>query len=86
MGLLAFLILGLIAGVLARTLLPDGGGGLLSDIVLGIVGAFLGGWIFNQFGQAGATGLNLYSILVSLVGAIIVLAIARAFMRTRTVT
>jgi uncharacterized membrane protein YeaQ/YmgE (transglycosylase-associated protein family) len=86
MGLLAFLILGLIAGVLARTLLPDGGGGFLSDIVLGIVGAFLGGWIFNQFGQAGATGLNLYSILVSLVGAIIVLGIARAFMRTRTVT
>jgi uncharacterized membrane protein YeaQ/YmgE (transglycosylase-associated protein family) len=85
MGLLTFLLLGLIAGVLARTLLPDGGGGLLSDIVLGIVGAFLGGWIFSQFGSAGVTGLNLYSILVALVGSIIVLAISRLFMRRRPV-
>jgi len=83
MDLLSFLIVGLIAGFLARVVVPDGTGGFLSDIVLGIVGAFLGGWIFRQFGAAGATGLNLYSIGVAFVGAIIVLLIARAFMRMR---
>lgn len=55
--------------------------GLLTNIVVGIVGAVLGGWLFNQFGSAGVTGFNVYSLLVAVVGAIILLVIVRAFRR-----
>ena len=55
--------------------------GLLTNFVVGIVGAVLGGWLFNQFGSAGVTGFNVYSLLVAVVGAIILLVIVRAFRR-----
>ncbi len=75
MSILAWLLLGLIAGFIASKIVNRSGSGLLLDIVLGIVGAFVGGWLFNQFGNSGVSGFNLYSLLVATVGAIVVLAI-----------
>jgi len=75
MSILAWLLLGLIAGFIASKLVNRSGSGLLLDILLGIVGAFVGGWLFNQFGNSGVSGFNLYSLLVATVGAILVLAI-----------
>ena len=80
MGILAWIIVGIIAGFLAKAVVPgEGPGGILGDLIIGVVGALLGGWIFNAFGSAGATGLNLWSILVAFVGAVVLLLIIRAF-------
>jgi uncharacterized membrane protein YeaQ/YmgE (transglycosylase-associated protein family) len=76
MSLLAWIVMGFIAGLLATLIVPSRGGWLM-DIVLGIVGAAVGGFIFNAFGQPGVTGFNLYSVLVSVVGAVILLAVVR---------
>jgi uncharacterized membrane protein YeaQ/YmgE (transglycosylase-associated protein family) len=77
--ILAWLVVGLIAGFLAKYVVPgEGPGGIVGDIIIGIVGAFIGGWVFNRFGQGGVTGLNLPSILVAFVGAVILLFILRA--------
>jgi uncharacterized membrane protein YeaQ/YmgE (transglycosylase-associated protein family) len=68
----------LIAGFLAKYVVPgEGPGGVLGDLVVGVVGALLGGWIFGLFGHAGVTGINIYSIVVALVGAVVLLFIAR---------
>jgi uncharacterized membrane protein YeaQ/YmgE (transglycosylase-associated protein family) len=58
--------------------------GLLTNIIVGIIGAFVGGWIFNRFGSAGVTGFNIYSLLVAIAGAIVLLVIVRAFSRPAT--
>ncbi len=77
MDIIIWIVVGLIAGWLA-SLVMGGGFGLLGDLILGIVGALVGGFIFSLLGLGGAiTGLNLYSILVAFVGAVIVLWIAR---------
>ena len=70
MGILAWLILGLIAGFIGSKIVNKSGEGLILDIVLGIVGAIVGGYIFAFFGHSGVTGLNLYSMLVAVVGAL----------------
>jgi uncharacterized membrane protein YeaQ/YmgE (transglycosylase-associated protein family) len=75
MGIISWIILGLIAGFIASKLVNKTGEGLVMDIVLGIIGAMVGGFVFNFFGAAGVTGFNLYSTLVAVVGAVIVLAI-----------
>ena len=75
MSVVAWIVLGLIAGFIASKIVNKSGEGLITDILLGVVGAVVGGHLFNQFGQPGASGLNLYSILVAIVGAIIVLVI-----------
>ena len=62
----------------------EGPGGILGDLIVGIVGAIIGGWLFNSFGHMGATGINLYSILVAFIGAVILLFVLRLFTR-RTV-
>jgi len=54
------------------------GQGLFGDLFLGIIGAIIAGWAFNRFGHSGATGINLYSILVSAVGAIAILFVYHA--------
>jgi len=72
MGIISWLILGLIAGFIASKIVNKTGSGLIMDIVLGVVGAFVGGWIFSFFGHTGVTGLNLYSLFVALVGAVVV--------------
>jgi uncharacterized membrane protein YeaQ/YmgE (transglycosylase-associated protein family) len=75
MGWLAWLIVGAIAGWLASIVMKSSGQqGLLMDIVVGIVGAFIGGFLFNQFGAAGVSGFNIWSVFVAFVGAIVLLA------------
>lgn len=83
MSILAWLVVGLIAGFIGSKLVNKTGSGLLMDIVLGVVGAVVGGFVFNFFGASGATGINLYSILVAVVGAIIVLVLYHAIFRRR---
>ncbi len=85
MSIIAWLILGLIAGFIASKLVNNSGEGLLLDIVLGIVGAVVGGYLFTFFGAAPVTGLNIYSIVVSVVGAIVVLVVYHAIARPRTI-
>ena len=83
MSILAWLVLGLIAGFIASKLVNKSGEGVVLDIVLGIVGAIVGGWLFNTIGHAGVTGLNLYSMFVAVVGAVIVLVVYHALIRRR---
>jgi len=78
MSILAWIVLGLIAGFVASKIINKRGEGLLLDIILGIIGALVGGWLFHAFGAAGVTGLNLYSLLVAVVGAVVVLVIYHA--------
>jgi uncharacterized membrane protein YeaQ/YmgE (transglycosylase-associated protein family) len=81
MSFLAWIVLGLVAGFVASKLVNKTGEGMIRDILLGIVGAIVGGYLFQVFGMAGVTGLNLYSILVSVVGAVVFLFIYHAFVR-----
>jgi uncharacterized membrane protein YeaQ/YmgE (transglycosylase-associated protein family) len=83
MSILAWLVLGLIAGFIGSKIVNKSGEGVVLDIVLGIIGAFVGGWLFNTFGQAGVTGLNLYSMLVAVVGAVVVLVLYHTLFRRR---
>ena len=78
MGILSWIILGLIAGFIGSKLVNRTGQGMVLDIVLGIVGAVVGGFISNALGMGGVTGLNLYSLLIAVVGAIVVLYVYRA--------
>src|SRR5215813_2915401 len=73
MSFLSWLLLGLVAGFIGSKIVNRRGEGIVRDILLGIVGAFIGGFLFNVFGAAGVTGLNLYSLLVAVVGAVIFL-------------
>jgi uncharacterized membrane protein YeaQ/YmgE (transglycosylase-associated protein family) len=83
MSILAWLVVGLIGGFLASKVVNKTGSGMLMDIVLGVVGAMVGGFLFNQFGHSAPTGINIYSIFVAFVGAVIVLLIYHAVMRRR---
>jgi uncharacterized membrane protein YeaQ/YmgE (transglycosylase-associated protein family) len=83
MSILAWLVLGLISGFIASKIVNKSGEGVLLDIVLGIVGAIVGGWIFNTLGQTGVTGLNIYSMFVAVLGAVIVLVLYHAVFRRR---
>ena len=85
MSIIGWLILGLIAGFIASKLVNKTGSGVMLDIILGIVGAVVGGWLFSAFGGAGVTGFNIYSMIVSVIGAIIVLLIYHAVAGRRTV-
>jgi uncharacterized membrane protein YeaQ/YmgE (transglycosylase-associated protein family) len=75
MSIIGWIVLGLIAGFIASQIVNKSGEGLLMDIVLGVVGAVVGGWLFALFGAEGVSGLNLYSMLVAVVGAIVVLVL-----------
>ena len=78
MGILAWIVVGLIAGALAKLIMPgDDPGGIIVTILIGIVGAFVGGFVVNLLGGAGVSGFNFWSILVATLGAIILLAIYR---------
>ncbi len=78
MSILAWIILGLIAGFIGSKIVNRSGQGLVLDIVLGIVGAIVGGFIFDAVGQVGVTGLNLYSLVVAVIGAVVVLVVYHA--------
>jgi len=81
MSILAWVVLGLLAGFIGSKLVNKRGEGLFLDIVLGIVGAVAGGWVFNALGASGVTGLNLYSLFVAVVGSVILLVLYHAVFR-----
>lgn len=84
MSILAWIVVGVVAGWLARLVIRgEGPGGLLGDLLLGVVGAVVGGWIFGFFGHTGTTGINIWSIIVAFVGAVVVLWVVRAVTRAR---
>jgi uncharacterized membrane protein YeaQ/YmgE (transglycosylase-associated protein family) len=78
MSIIAWIALGLIAGFIASKIVSGSGQGLLLDIVLGIIGAVVGGYLFAAFGATGVTGFNLWSMLVAIVGAAAVLWVYHA--------
>lgn len=82
MSILAWIALGLVAGFIGSKLINRTGEGFFLDIVLGVVGAVVGGWVFHFFGAAGVTGLNLYSLLVAVAGSVIVLVVYHAIRAT----
>jgi uncharacterized membrane protein YeaQ/YmgE (transglycosylase-associated protein family) len=81
MSLIAWLVLGLLAGFIGSKIVNKSGEGLIRDILLGIVGAFVGGFLFRQFGAHGVTGVNVYSLIVAVIGAILVLVVFHALRR-----
>ena len=83
MGILAWLVVGLVAGWIGSMIVNKGGEGPLMDIVLGVVGAMVGGFLFNLIGHSGVTGINIYSILVAVVGSVVVLFIYHAVIGRR---
>jgi Transglycosylase associated protein. len=80
MGILIWIIFGALVGWVASMIMKDGGG-LIWDIIVGIVGAVIGGFIMSLIGKSGVSGFNLYSFLVALLGACILIAIVRAIRR-----
>jgi len=78
MSVIGWLILGLIAGFVASKIVNKRGEGMVLDIVLGILGAVVGGFLFNAIGQAGITGFNLYSMFVAVIGSVVVLWVYHA--------
>jgi uncharacterized membrane protein YeaQ/YmgE (transglycosylase-associated protein family) len=78
MSIVAWVLLGLIAGFVGSKLVNKTGEGVLLDIVLGIVGAIVGGYVFSMFGAHGVTGLNIYSLIVAVIGSVLVLVIYHA--------
>lgn len=86
MGIIAWIVLGLISGFLASKIVNKTGEGLVIDILLGVAGAFVGGFVFTQFfGASGVTGFNIYSLFVAVVGAVIVLMLYHLIFRRRAI-
>ncbi|HTW86703.1 MAG TPA: GlsB/YeaQ/YmgE family stress response membrane protein [Candidatus Binataceae bacterium] len=83
MGFLSWILVGLIAGYVASRIVNKRGEGFLRDVLLGIIGALIGGAIFTRLGYAGITGFNPWSILVAVVGAVIILVIYHALVGHR---
>ena len=81
MSLFAWLVLGLLAGFIASHLVNHRGEGMILDILLGIVGAIVGWWVFHLLGLAGVTHLNLYSLLVAVLGSVVFLVAYHAIRR-----
>jgi uncharacterized membrane protein YeaQ/YmgE (transglycosylase-associated protein family) len=81
MGFIAWIVLGLIAGFIASKIVNRHGEGILVDIILGIVGAILGGWIMTSLGGAGVNGFNIYSLAVAIIGAVVILLLGHAVRR-----
>ncbi len=86
MGILSWIVVGLIAGWLAGQVMRDGGYGLVGDIVLGIIGGLVGGYLAGAvFGVADAVnGINVVSIIIAFVGAMLLIWLSRMFFRTRS--
>jgi uncharacterized membrane protein YeaQ/YmgE (transglycosylase-associated protein family) len=82
MSLLSWIVLGLIAGFIASRIINRTGEGVIVDILLGIVGAVVGGWLFRLFGMPGVNGPNLYSSVIAIVGAVLVLLVYHTLFRS----
>lgn len=84
MSIIGWIVLGLIAGFIASKIVNKQGEGLVLDIVLGVIGAVVGGYLFSIFGAQGVSGVNIYSMFVAVVGAVVVLMIYHALTGRRT--
>jgi uncharacterized membrane protein YeaQ/YmgE (transglycosylase-associated protein family) len=82
MSLFVWILLGLIAGFVASHIVNHRGEGMLLDLLLGIVGAIVGGWLFHMLGYVGVNGLNLHSFFVATIGAVVFLVVYHAVRRT----
>lgn len=78
MGIVLWIIFGAVVGWIASALMKSPNG-ILSDIILGIIGAVIGGFIMNLLGASGVTGFNLYSLIIAIVGSVIVIWLGRIF-------
>lgn len=86
MDILYWIVIGIVAGALAKYVIPgEGPGGIIGDLIVGIVGAFLGGFLFRSLGIAAAGGV-LWSIIVAFIGAVVLLFVMRLFTSRRTVS
>jgi len=81
MSILAWIVLGLIAGFIGSKIVNKSGEGIVLDIILGIVGAVVGGFIFRFFRASGVTGLNIYSLVVAVIGSVVLLVVYHAVKR-----
>jgi uncharacterized membrane protein YeaQ/YmgE (transglycosylase-associated protein family) len=84
MSFLSWIVLGLIAGFIGSKVVNRRGEGILLDILLGVVGAFAGGWLFHIFGARGVNGLNIYSLFVAVIGSVVLLVLYHAVFRRRS--
>ena len=84
MSIIGWIVFGLIAGFIASKIVNKAGEGLIVDILLGVVGAVVGGEVFSFFGADGVTGFNIYSMVVAVIGAVIVLVVYHAIVGRRT--
>ena len=82
MSLFVWILLGLMAGFVASNIVNHRGEGMLLDVLLGIVGAIVGGWLFHMLGHVGVNGLNLHSFVVATIGAVVFLVVYHAVRRT----
>ena len=78
MGIISWIILGIVAGFIGSKIVGREGQGFWLDIALGIVGALVGGFVFDLFGASGVTGLNIYSMIVAIIGSVVVLLVYNA--------
>jgi uncharacterized membrane protein YeaQ/YmgE (transglycosylase-associated protein family) len=85
MSIIGWIVLGLISGFIASKIVNNQGEGFILDIVLGMVGAIVGGYILSLFGAQGVSGVNIYSMFVAIIGAIVVLVIYHSVTARRTV-
>jgi uncharacterized membrane protein YeaQ/YmgE (transglycosylase-associated protein family) len=85
MGIISWIILGLIAGFIGSKIVDKQGQGLWLNIALGIIGALVGGFIFDLIGSTGVTGLNIWSMIVAVIGSVVVLLIYNAVTGRRTI-
>lgn len=84
MSILAWIIVGIVGGWLAKTVMPEqGAGGILADLVVGVIGALISGWIFDAFGHPAASSLNIGSMVMAFIGAVVSLRILRLATRSR---
>lgn len=84
MNFIVWIIFGAIAGWIASIVMKTSDKqGLVKDVIMGVVGAFVGGWVFSLFGAQGVTGFNVYSFFVAIVGAIIVIGIGRILFKSK---
>ena len=84
MSFFAWIGLGLIAGVIGSKIVNRRGEGILLDILLGVVGAFAGGWLFHIFGAPGVSGLNIYSLFVAVIGSVVLLVLYHVVIRRKS--
>ena len=84
MSFFAWIVLGLVAGFIGSKIVNRRGEGILLDILLGVVGSFAGGWLFHIFGEPGVSGLNIYSLVVAVIGSVVLLVLYHVVFRRRS--